>query len=1010
MISISDFIEKYRHGRNRYVELEKQVETICKEKLKDQNIKFAWQSRVKEPESLETKLRVRSGKYKNDAHNISDLKDLVAGRILLTRWRDIELVDEILCKNFNIEERTQHPKQMQNSTLLQSRFQGYNARHFHIVCRDSENEQSDNILVEIQIMSLAMSAWSELEHDFGYKKLNGHLSRSMYLTLEAVKGLSNAQEVLLELFENLLDSQFDSLRSQQYTTGPDPLNIMADILNRNQESIGFHLLLKQQEAKRLTDQEQECLQAFRTSNFEGHKARNPDRVNGTCQWFLQHPNFTAWRDSRKPSLLWVSADPGCGKSVLSKSLIDNELRSTTSRTTCYFFFKDDDVDQQNVETALSALLHQLFSQKKNLIRYAMQEYRDNGKKLPQLFNKQWDILTAATSDPRAGEVVCILDALDECKNHGEILISALSQFYDGFARDDGTKKSWLSFLVTSRPYYHIERRFRSLTSNFPTIRLAGEVETESISKEIDLVIKARVQEIGVNLDLNSTARVSLEEELLKSEHRTYLWLHLVLDVVENSLAYTPRELRKLIGQLPSTVDNAYEAILRGSTDEDLAKKLLHIVVSATRPLTLQEMNVALKIEDSHTSVEDLDIEPEKSFQTKVKNLCGLFISVFDSRIYLIHQTAKEFLVSGRVYTNPTNSIEFGNWKHSLNPSKSNLILAKACITYLLFTVFESDSLIPKEEDGMIAYVNQYISRFPFLAYAADYWAAHLREAEVKDGTLIESTAFKICDTRSARFKLWWSIFHLPIGFLSLFDESSNNLSIGSYFGLELVVQLLLEKGASTDSKDSYGETPLSHAASEGHEAVVQLLLEKGASVDSKNEHGQTPLLLAALEGYEAVVRLLLEKGASIDSKDEDGQTPLSQAAFKGHEAVVQLLLEKGANIDSEDNNDQTPLLHTVLRGHEVVVQQLLKKGASVDSKDKYGQTPLSHAASEGHKAVVQLLQQKGASMDSKDKYGQTPLSHTASEGHKAVVQLLLEKGANIDSEDEIGQMPLLLAA
>jgi ankyrin repeat protein len=42
------------------------------------------------------------------------------------------------------------------------------------------------------------------------------------------------------------------------------------------------------------------------------------------------------------------------------------------------------------------------------------------------------------------------------------------------------------------------------------------------------------------------------------------------------------------------------------------------------------------------------------------------------------------------------------------------------------------------------------------------------------------------------------------------------------------VKLLLEKGAELETKDNYGQTPLSCAAEKGHEAVVKLLQEKVA--------------------------------------------------------------------------------------------------------------------------------------------------------------------------------------
>jgi hypothetical protein len=288
------------------------------------------------------------------------------------------------------------------------------------------------------------------------------------------------------------------------------------------------------------------------------------------------------------SLLWVSADPGCGKSVLARSLIHEDLKATESRVVCHFFFKDDNDEQKSSTTALSALLHQLFSQKQSLIKYALSDYGKESKKLPQLFYKLWNILTNSASDPEAGEVICVLDALDECEESGRYnIITALNTLYKKISCSKRTLPK-LKFLVTSRPYLDIERKFTELTQDLPTIRLQGEQESEAIRREIDLVIKWRVSRFGSELQLNDLERSTLEKELLSMTHRTYLWLKLIFDILRRTVRPTKNKLKTIIGTLPPTVDKAYEAILSKIKEDERpqARKLLHIIIAAARPFTL----------------------------------------------------------------------------------------------------------------------------------------------------------------------------------------------------------------------------------------------------------------------------------------------------------------------------------------------------------------------------------------------------------------------------------------
>lgn len=194
----------------------------------------------------------------------------------------------------------------------------------------------------------------------------------------------------------------------------------------------------------------------------------------------------------------MSADPGCGKSVLARHLIDSVLPSSTKgRAVCYFFFKDDYEDQRRADIALCCILHQLFQQNRGLLSDAiLNQFDTGGAAFTNSFPKLWRIFISAATEESAGEIICLLDAIDECEEGGRFhLAQELCNLY----RTERDMK--LKFLTTSRPYGSIRQGFQELKfPESPMIHLSGEdeEEVEKISREIDAFIKARVQNIGIS--------------------------------------------------------------------------------------------------------------------------------------------------------------------------------------------------------------------------------------------------------------------------------------------------------------------------------------------------------------------------------------------------------------------------------------------------------------------------------------------------------------------------------
>jgi hypothetical protein len=335
-------------------------------------------------------------------------------------------------------------------------------------------------------------------------------------------------------------------------------------------------------------------------------------VPKTCLWFLEHPIFQKWKTSPRDDILWLSADPGCGKSVLSRALIDEKLVGAEPVTLCYFFFKDNE-EQNSAATALCALFHQFLCVHSDLLqRYVAPAYTKCGDALKNDFEELWRTFISAATDPSAKDVVCILDALDECKvADRNKLISHLEDFYrrSGNTSQRGCK---LKFLVTSRPYSEIELKFSPLIRSVPNIRLAGEDESEKISNEIGYVIQAKVKEIAETCKLTDLLRSSLHKRLCEVPNRTYLWLHLTLEEVSSKIrkGKTKKNMLAIINTLSSTIEEAYQEILERCEDKEEASRILQIIVAAQRPLTVDELDVALELKPDSTAYEDLDCQYE----------------------------------------------------------------------------------------------------------------------------------------------------------------------------------------------------------------------------------------------------------------------------------------------------------------------------------------------------------------------------------------------------------------
>ncbi|KAB8275400.1 hypothetical protein BDV30DRAFT_247618 [Aspergillus minisclerotigenes] len=529
--------------------------------------------------------------------------------------------------------------------------------------------------------------------------------------------------------------------------------------------------------KGLLDDERKCRQLFwlasnnMESSYESYKSGVPDRLEGTGEWLLEQPHLHQWLEDDK-GLLIVSADSGCGKSVIAKHLIDNVLpESCPSATICYFFFKDQ--VQHTQKQALCALLHQLFTSKPALIKLAMKSFSENGDNLVDMLPALWDILARVLKDPCMGRTVFVLDALDECKE------SELTDLADKIKSIQKDGESSTRFFLTSRPYGNIMWEFRELLDESPHIHIPGESQSDKFTQEVDIVIKHRVGLLARKKHLNVTIQSHLEERLMQMDHRTYLWVQLVFDYLEKHSFRKVKDgiddVSNLSDQLPTSVNEAYAKALSKSEDIHMARKAFGVALAATRPLTLTEMNIALHLDLER---DELQLESDKDFQVSLRKLCGSLLTVNDKKVAFVHQTAREFLVQ-------ENGFSLGSQRGPIDMKEAHRVLAVSCITYI-------NKFMPRVVQTHSADSTSLDLNRAFSNYSAKNWLHHLEAAGLRDGEGLEPYLARICDPKSDAYASWSALTYLVENLPVNKRDERNALWMAASFSMTSVVRRLFQ--------------------------------------------------------------------------------------------------------------------------------------------------------------------------------------------------------------------------
>ncbi len=551
----------------------------------------------------------------------------------------------------------------------------------------------------------------------------------------------------------------------------------------------------------------------------------------------------------------------------------------------FFFRKSNQESEKSGPAALRTFVSQLVRQEPQVLPILLKRHEflsANGD-----FEWSWDNLSGVLSEmleqtPLDSRVYIILDAIDECEAESRMLIlDWIKGLVDENAASLALMNSGpiLKVLVTGRPDGDIiDQLSGSLT-------LA--IEDADTANDIQVLIHSQVEELSQRRRLSPDTARTIVQFLETNAQGMFLWVVLIMNELERRDERLSDEvIASKLSRIPLTLIDTYETILNNTlpTRKQDMWRIIRWLLFGSRSLTLTELEKGLCLETGVSNWYD--------FVGDLKFLCGSLIRLErpGEEVRFVHQTARSFL---ETFTQNSSAIDVGGL--AVDAHAANEHLATICVQYLLreelFWKLEQLLLRVRMHSSYVETIRDFLGRYPFLRYAIEGWAFHLRAV----GTPSSATSTlvrKLLLSQTTRDGIMTLTYFLGKQASWNVPKQQTPLHLAAYFNIPWLVQIYITGNRnSVHATTPMNDTPLIWASEMGSTECVQRLLGAGADPKKFEIDGWSALHWAARNGHLRVATLLLEHDAPLYHPDRTGHTPLDWAFDREHWDVVNLFEE-----------------------------------------------------------------------------------------------------------------------
>lgn len=471
---------------------------------------------------------------------------------------------------------------------------------------------------------------------------------------------------------------------------------------------GFQDQTRHQDKRHEVEKDHECLRNLRVTDPRNDKERIKAKTGGLledcCLWILKNDEFMRFRNERQSRLLWISGDPGKGKTMLLCSIID-ELESDGSNCISYHFCEASSDILSSAVSVLRGLIWKLVEQEPLLVKYVRKKYDASGKALfsdGNAWNALKEIATAIFQDPAVEGATIIIDALDECTSNRDSLLEFI------------VSSSKVRWIVSSRHHYtDIEKRFKQAKH---MARLTLEDNRDAVDQAVRAYIKHKVDHLDLLREFGTKTRDDVSRYLTDNAQGTFLWVALVCSELAKEEVTREAHVMAKLKSFPRELDKLYQRMLQKistSMDAAICYGILSLTSTVFRPVTLDELGGFVHFIDDRsqpgTRIKNTDLR-------KIIDSSGSFLDVSskDGTVSFVHKSASDFLLQ-----NPSEHILGSGITHQHYKIFSWSL-------ELLYTTLKRD-ICDLQDPGYLIDSNRRPTsdRLASIRYSVVFWADHL---------------------------------------------------------------------------------------------------------------------------------------------------------------------------------------------------------------------------------------------------------------------------------------------